>query len=206
MTTKHLPRLYVITPDEVDTQRLLGQLELALKGGAALVQYRNKKADVALRLEQAQAIHRLCREHDVPLIINDHLDLALQINAEGLHLGGDDGDLVAARAALGPDKWLGASCYNRLELAQQALAAGASYVAFGAMFSSSTKPNAVVAEMAVLTQAQGLFNCPICAIGGITAENIGQVRAAGADWVAVIGSVFQATDIAAATQNLVAGL
>lgn len=206
MKTKHQPRLYVITPDEVDTQRLLGQLELALKGGAGLVQYRNKKADTALRLEQAQAIHRLCRKYAVPLIINDHLDLALQINAEGLHLGGDDGDLVAARAALGPNKWLGASCYNRLELAQQALAAGASYVAFGAMFSSSTKPNAVVAEMAVLNQAQESFHCPICAIGGITAENIGQVRAAGADWVAVIGGVFQATDIAAATQNLVAGL
>lgn len=206
MKTKHQPRLYVITPDEVDTLRLLGQLELALKGGAGLVQYRNKKADSALRLEQAQAIQRLCREYDVPLIINDHLDLALQIDAEGLHLGGDDGDLVAARVALGPDKWLGASCYNRLELAQQALAAGASYVAFGAIFSSSTKPNAVVAEMAVLSQAQDLFNCPICAIGGITAENIGQVRAAGADWVAVIGGVFQATDITAATQKLVASL
>lgn len=206
MKTKHLPRLYVITPDEVDTQRLLGQLELALKGGATLVQYRNKKADAALRLEQAQAIHRVCQQYAVPLIINDHLDLALQIDAEGLHLGGDDGDLMAARAALGPDKWLGASCYNRLELAQQAVAAGASYVAFGAMFSSSTKPNAVVAEMSTLSQAQQSFDCPICAIGGITADNISQVRAAGADWVAVIGGVFQATDIAAATQNLVAGL
>lgn len=206
MRPEHRPRLYAITPDENDTPRLLAQVEQALAGGASILQYRNKTASPSLRLEQAQAIQTLCQRYDVPLIINDHLDLAIAINADGLHLGGDDGDIAAARAALGPSKWLGASCYNRLELAHAAVAAGANYVAFGAMFSSKTKPNAIVASLDLLTEAQQQLDCPICAIGGIKTTNIGQVRAAGADWVAVIGGIFQATDIVAATQKLVACL
>lgn len=203
MRPDHRPRLYAITPDENDTPRLLAQVDQTLAGGASILQYRNKAASPSLRLEQAQAIQTLCQRYAVPLIINDHLDLALALNADGLHLGGDDGDITAARSALGPKKWLGASCYNRLELAHTAVAAGANYVAFGAMFSSKTKPNAVVASLALLTAARQQLDCPICAIGGITVNNIGQVRAAGADWIAVVGSVFQAVDIQMSTQTLV---
>lgn len=203
MRPEHHPRLYAITPDQNDTPRLLAQVEQALSGGASILQYRNKTASATLRLEQAQAIQTLCQRYAVPLIINDHLDLAIAINADGLHLGGDDGDIAAARTVLGPAKWLGASCYNRLELAHAAVAARANYVAFGAMFSSKTKPNAVVASLDLLMQARQQLDCPICAIGGITAENIGQVRAAGADWIAVVGGIFQADNIQTSTQTLV---
>lgn len=206
MRPDHRPRLYAITPDENDTPRLLAQVGQVLAGGASILQYRNKTASPTLRLEQALAIQTLCQRYDVPLIINDHLDLAIAINAEGLHLGGDDGDIAAARAALGPTKWLGASCYNRLELAHTAVAAGANYVAFGAMFRSKTKPNAAVASLDLLTDARQQLDCPICAIGGITSENIGQVRVAGADWIAVVGSIFQAENIQTSTQTLVGAM
>ena len=139
-----LPRgLYAITPDEPDTERLLALVQAALNGGAAIVQYRNKAAATKLRHEQALALQRICRAAGVPLIVNDDLEIALAIDADGLHLGGEDGDLAAARSRLGPDKLLGASCYNRLELAIEARDLGADHVAFGAMYISSTKPGAI---------------------------------------------------------------
>lgn len=191
--------LYAITPDEPDTQRLLRRVEPVLDAGSCLLQYRNKSADAALRFEQADALLRLCRAHNVPLIVNDDWRLAAAIGAEGTHLGEDDGEIAAARAALGPDAIIGASCYDELGRAHAAVAAGASYVAFGAFFPSSTKPAARHASVELLRDAAAL-NVPRVAIGGITPENAHVLVEAGADLLAVIGGVFEADDPAAATR------
>ena len=184
--------LYAVTPDTLNTQLLCEKVAAALQGGASMVQYRNKAADAGLRLRQASALLALCRSHSVPLIINDHLDLCAQIDADGLHLGATDCDLGAARRLLGDAKILGASCYNQLDLAVKAEAAGASYVAFGACFSSQTKPNATKADLSLF---QTILNIPKVAIGGITLENAPQVIAAGANSIAVVGALFGADDI-----------
>ena len=194
--------LYAITPDLADTDELLRRVTEAVRGGARVLQYRNKAANPELRAVQAHALQALCRASGVPLIINDHLDLALAVGAAGVHLGGDDGSLAAARAALGPHRLLGASCYDRIELAQAALAAGADHVAFGSFFASPIKPGAVRPPVALITQARQRFGVPVVAIGGITAGNAPQLIAAGADAVAVISAVFSAPDIAGAAHQL----
>ncbi|HEY9104483.1 thiamine phosphate synthase [Chitinimonas sp.] len=188
-----LPRgLYAITPDWNNTEQLLAAVSAVLDGGAKVLQYRNKRADKHLRREQAGALLALCRPRGVPLIINDHLDLAEAIDADGLHLGGDDGALAEARAVLGPAKHLGASCYNQLLLAETALAEGASYVAFGAAYVSGTKPDAVQAPLALYKAATTSLPCPVVAIGGITPANAGVLLAAGVGNLAVIGALFDA--------------
>lgn len=186
--------LYAITPDLADTALLCERVQASLDGGAALIQYRNKSAAASLRKTQAQALLQLCRRHGVPLVINDHLDLCLDIDADGLHLGGDDGDIVQARQALG-DKLLGISCYDRFDLAQAAKHQGADYVAFGSCFASGTKPAAVRAPLPLLTRAACELALPVVAIGGITLHNAAQAIDAGADSVAVIGALFEAADI-----------
>lgn len=193
--------LYAITPDIADTHDLLLRSRAALNGGARVLQYRNKTASPGLRHEQAQALQALCREFAVPLIINDYLDLALAVDAAGLHLGGDDGDIAAARARLGPGKLLGASCYDRIELAQQAVAAGADHVAFGSFFASSIKPDAVRPPLDLIGRAKNEFRLPVVAIGGITPHNAPRLIAAGVDAVAVISAVFTAPDVAAAARE-----
>jgi thiamine-phosphate pyrophosphorylase len=193
--------LYAITPDTLNTQQLCLKVEQALQGGASVVQYRNKAADTSLRLHQATALLALCRSFNVPLIINDHLDLCTQIDADGLHIGATDCDLGAARRLLGADKILGASCYNRLDLAIKAEAEGASYAAFGACFSSATKPNAVNAPLTLFAQAKQKMNIPLVAIGGITLENTPQVLQAGASAIAMVGALFGADDITATSQQ-----
>jgi len=182
--------LYAITPDMADTQQLLVQVERVLRGGAALLQYRNKLASPALRFQQAAALLTLCREHAVPLIINDHVHLALEIGADGVHLGGEDGEVAAARALLGESAMIGASCYNRLDLAHKAKAQGADYVAFGACFLSSTKPAALRAPLELFASARREVGLPMVAIGGITPENLQQVMVAGADSIAMISAIF----------------
>ncbi len=193
--------LYAITPDIADTDTLLLRTRAALSGGARVLQYRNKSASPALRSNQAQALQQLCAEFSVPLIINDHLELALAVDAAGLHLGGDDGDIAAARAQLGPHKLLGASCYDRIELAQMAIAAGADHIAFGSFFASSVKPDAVRPPLDLITRAKKQFRLPVVAIGGITPHNAPQLIAAGVDAVAVISAVFTAPDVAAAARE-----
>ena len=191
-----LPRgLYAITPDEPDTERLLALVQAALNGGAAIVQYRNKAAAAELRHEQALALQRICRAAGVPLIVNDDLEIALAIDADGLHLGGEDGDLAAARSRLGPDKLLGASCYNRLELAIEARDLGADHVAFGAMYISSTKPGAIRAPLELFGQATASVGLPAVAIGGITLDNTPPLIRAGAHAAAVISALFNAPDV-----------
>jgi thiamine-phosphate pyrophosphorylase len=194
---RRLAGLYAITPDEANTEILVRKLGQALSGGATAVQYRNKTASPELRFEQARALAALCRESGVPFIINDDLALALTLDADGAHLGADDGDLADARLRLGQGKLLGASCYNRLELAEAAVRAGADYLAFGSVFSSSTKPGAVRAPLTLFAEARRRFSLPLVAIGGITLQNAHQAFAAGADAVAVISAVFDAGDIAA---------
>ena len=188
--------LYAITPDEPDTDVLVRKVGQALRGGASWVQYRNKIAHPELRLEQGRALAALCRAAGAAFIVNDDLRLALELGADGLHLGADDGDLAEARRRLGQGKLLGASCYNRIELAQAAAKAGVDYLAFGSVFSSGTKPGAVRAPLAIFAEARRSFALPLVAIGGITLQNVSQVFAAGADAVAVISAVFAAGDIA----------
>lgn len=193
--------LYAITPDLVDTADLLRKVEAALSGGARVLQYRNKVADPALRLEQARALARLCRTYRVPLIINDYLDLALAVEAEGLHIGADDGSIAEARARLGPDKILGVTCYRKIENALEAARLEASYVAFGGFFASPVKGGSGGAPMAILGEAKRQTGLPVVAIGGITADNAPQLVRAGADSVAVITAVFGAADIEAAARR-----
>jgi thiamine-phosphate pyrophosphorylase len=193
--------LYAITPDTFNTEVLCEKVTSVLQGGATLVQYRNKAANASLRLRQATALLALCRSFNVPLIINDHLDLCAQIDADGLHLGATDCDLGAARRLLGEHKILGASCYNRLDLVVQAEAAGASYAAFGACFSSDTKPEAVNAPFSIFAEAKQKTSIPLVAIGGITLENATQAIDAGASAIAVVGALFDAENIAATSQQ-----
>lgn len=189
--------LYAVTPDIADTGELLQRAEQALLGGIRLMQYRNKTAGAALRREQALGLLGLCRQHGVPLVINDDLALALDIGADGAHLGREDGDLAAARAALGPGKLLGVSCYDEMERAREAGRNGADYIAFGSFFASPTKPAAVRAPLTLLAEARNELGLPVCAIGGITLQNAPQLIAAGADLLAVITDLFEAPDIAA---------
>jgi len=167
----------------------------ALLGGVRLVQYRNKSAAPDLRRHQATELLDLCRAHGARLIINDDLPLALALEAHGVHLGRDDGDLPAARAALGPDKLLGISCYADLDCAASAVAAGADYLAFGSMYASATKPGAPRAPLTLLGEARR-YGLPIAAIGGISLSNAGQTLTAGADLLAVVSDLFRVADIA----------
>jgi thiamine-phosphate pyrophosphorylase len=178
--------LYAITPELPD---MAERVRAALEGGIALLQYRRKRRD----LDEAREIAALAKRFAVPLIVNDDVELALEIGAQGAHLGGEDGDLAVARRRLGA-RILGASCYNDAERARRAVAAGADYVAFGSVFASPTKPEAVRAPLALFATDLGV---PLCAIGGITLENAPQAIAAGADLVAVISDLFDAQDIAA---------
>lgn len=197
--TRMPPRgLYLLTPDEPDTSRLLARVRAVL-GQAVLLQYRNKAAGDALRREQATALLPLCRDAGIPLVVNDDWRLAAEIGADGAHLGEADGALREARTALGAAAILGASCYDDITRAQAAAAAGASYLAFGAFFPSPTKPNARQAGLGLLADA-ARSGLPRVAIGGITPDNARPLIAAGADLVAVVSGVFDASDPGAAAR------
>lgn len=189
--------LYAITPDIADSDALVRKVEQALKAGVAMLQYRNKALSKDRRLLQAKELAALARGYGVPFIVNDELDIALSVGANGAHLGKNDGDLAAARAKL-PGRILGASCYADLESARTAVRQGADYIAFGSVFPSSTKPGATRAPLSLFAHDLGV---PLCAIGGITVENAPALIAAGASLLAVISDLFDAPDIAArATQ------
>lgn len=189
--------LYLVTPDCDDTSLLCAQVSQAVQGGVSLVQYRHKTASDALRLAQATALLAICRQANIPLLINDHVALAAELDADGVHVGQHDSAIATARAVLGPQKIIGASCYNRFELAEQAQAAGADYVAFGACYLSSTKPDAPRATPTLFTQAKQSLSVPLVGIGGITLDNARPLLEAGADALAVITDIFQSADIAA---------
>ncbi|CAH0203617.1 Thiamine-phosphate synthase [Massilia sp. Bi118] len=186
--------LYLVTPDWEDTGRLLDVTAQALDAGAALVQYRNKTASAALRREQAGALLALCRSHGRPLLINDHVDLCLQLDADGVHVGGTDATVAAVRAALGPSRIVGASCYGELALAQAAQQAGASYVAFGGFYPSRVKVYEVSTPLHIVAQARAQLRVPVVVIGGMTVENARPLVGLGAEMVAAISSVYLAPD------------
>ena len=196
--------LYLVTPNWDDTGRLLAATEAGLRGGAALVQYRHKDADANLRREQGAALLALCRRYRVPFVVNDHLDLCLALDADGVHLGGADGDLAQARQVLGPAKIVGASCYGELALAAAAEHAGASYVAFGGFYPSPVKQYSFVTQPALLDAARAVVALPVVVIGGMTPANAAPLVARGADMVAAISSVYAAADAQAAAQAFAA--
>ncbi|MGE5524302.1 MAG: thiamine phosphate synthase [Rhodospirillaceae bacterium] len=202
--TGRIAGLYAITPDLSDTELLCRQVKAALSGGAAVLQYRNKTAPAALRREQATRVQAICREHSVPLIVNDDVDLAVAIRADGLHLGMDDGPVRVARERIGADMMLGISCYDSLARADAALADGADHIAFGAAFPSRVKPNAVHASMALYAQARARYRVPIVAIGGITLGNAPDLIRAGVDAIAVISALFGAPNIKQAASSFAA--
>ena len=197
----HIRGLYGVTPDEADTQLLLARVRSALEGGMRLLQYRNKVADAVLRRAQASALCALCHEYGAALIVNDDVGLALEVDADGVHLGGEDGSLADARAKIGPHKLLGASCYRNLENGAAAIAAGADYIAFGSFCQSSVKPSALRSPFSLLTEARRAYNVPVVAIGGITPDNAPLLIDAGAQSVAVITALFSAADITAAARE-----
>jgi thiamine-phosphate pyrophosphorylase len=194
--------LYAITPDEIDSSRLERSVRTLFGAAArqcAALQYRNKSAGEAVRLQQARRLAALARASGVPFIVNDDVRLAIAVDADGVHLGRDDGDLGGARAAL-RGKLLGVSCYDSIAAARRAVAAGADYVAFGSVFPSATKPDAVRASLRLFEEAKVLA-VPLVAIGGITPQNAGEVLRAGADALAVISALFDAPDVGARAQE-----
>ena len=202
--TSERPRLrglYAVTPAIADTAALCARVREALAGGAAMIQYRAKDAPRELALEQARGLAALCADAGVPFIVNDSLDLALEVDAGGVHLGRDDVDAREARRRM-PRGLIGVSCYADPERARIAARAGADYVAIGSVFPSSTKPGAVRAQLSLLAEARAVSGLPVVAIGGITARNAGEAIAAGADMVAVISALFDAPDIRAAAREI----
>ncbi len=189
--------LYAITPETADRADLLSRVDAALSGGCRILQYRDKLSAMPERVARARALRELTRRHGTRLLINDDLALCRLVEADGVHLGEDDGNLRAARAILGPDAILGASCYADYAMAERASAAGADYVAFGAVYPSPTKPNARRATVDLFFRAKSGFTVDVCAIGGITLDNAPPLIAAGADLLAVITDLFSAPDIAA---------
>lgn len=201
MRSQEISGLYAITPDLENTNDLLNKVQQALEGRVQLIQYRNKLANEILRRKQAKLLLQLCREYGIPLVINDHLDLAIEIDADGLHVGQDDISVTKARNQFGQDKIIGASCYNNLNLAVQAEKEGADYVAFGAFFSSLTKPNTISVTTNLVDQAKKKISLPIVAIGGIKLANARTVIQGGCAAVAVCNDLFYTENIkATATQ------
>lgn len=197
-----LTGLYAITDSTLTPgEALLPAVAAALRGGARVIQYRDKGADLQRRRDEAAALVALCAAHDALLIVNDDVELAAAVGAAGVHLGRDDPDLRAARRRLGDAAILGVSCYNQLPRAAAAAAAGADYVAFGRFFPSRTKPDAVAAAPELLSAARRAIGLPLVAIGGITPDNGAQLLAAGADLLAVIHAVFGQPDIEAAARR-----
>lgn len=186
--------LYLVTPDWDDTQKMLEVTEAGLRGGAALVQYRHKTASPELRREQAARLQALCRTYGRPFIINDFVELCMELDADGIHVGGTDASVAQVRAALGPAKIVGASCYGSMQLARDAHQAGASYVAFGGFYPSRVKKYEVSTPAEIVAQAKKEIPLPNVVIGGMTQQNSVPLVAQGADMVAVISSVYMVDD------------
>lgn len=193
--------LYALTDSELlPGAQLMTAVEAAIRGGARLVQYRDKSIDAERRAREARGLLELCRGHGVLLVVNDDVELAAAVGADGVHLGKDDGDPAAARVRLGPRALIGVSCYDSLERAVAAARAGADYVAFGSFHASESKPGAVRPPASLLGDARRQLGIPICAIGGITPVNGGALVSAGADMLAVIRGLFAASDVTAAAK------
>lgn len=194
--------LYIVTPDWDDTARMVEATEQALKGGAEIVQYRHKTAGPELRLEQARALQTLCRRYGKPFIINDYVDLCLELDTDGIHVGGMDAPVKKVRAAVGPNKIVGASCYGDLELARHATRDGASYVAFGGFYPSRVKKYPVTTPQNIVSEwKKEMPSMPVCVIGGMNVENAAPLVRLGADMVAVVSGVYFQDDPEAAARE-----
>jgi len=188
--------LYAITDEKlIPGENFIKAVELALQGGARIVQYRDKSADQEKRLQQASALCRLCKHYQAVAIINDDIELAKAVDANGVHLGKDDIAISKARQLLGDNAIIGVSCYNDVSLAITAEQLSADYVALGAMFASSTKPEAVIAGPDIIAKAKQQLSVPVCCIGGITVNNIHLLVQQGADMAAVISDLFSTSSI-----------
>jgi len=195
--------LYAITPDSADLNTLIQKTKSAIEGGAFMVQYRSKIQDRDVKMQQCAAILRLCREYEIPCIVNDDVDMCRILEADGVHLGEKDDNIAEVRHILGEDAIIGSSCYDQLDRAKSAQKEGASYVAFGAMFPTSTKPNAPRATLALLKEAKREIQIPIVAIGGITVNNAHDVIKTGIDAIAVINSLYEAKSIKETAETFV---
>lgn len=194
--------IYAVTPDRPVDDDLLDRVDAALAAGIAVLQYRDKSSDRAARLRGASALRDLCARHGALFVVNDDAALAAQVDADGVHVGREDGGVAAARRAVGPDRLVGASCYASLALAREAAAHGADYVAFGSVFPSRTKPQAVPAPLDLFVAAKRELALPCVAIGGIDARNLDRVAAAGADAAAIVSAVFDPADTGGAVRAL----
>lgn len=195
--------LYAISDETLISEDTFSEtIEAALLGGAKIIQYRDKSNNKNKRLEQANATQSLCRQHNAICIINDDIELAATISADGVHLGKHDSSIEKARQRLGKDIIIGISCYNDITLAIEAEANTADYVAFGAIYPSLTKPDSTNTGLSILTQAKAKLSVPVCAIGGITENNIQDIIQHGADMTAVISSLFSTEDIKKTATNL----
>ena len=194
--------LYAITPDMADLNTLIQKTQSAIEGGAFMVQYRSKIQDHDVKMQQCAAILRLCREYEIPCIVNDDVDMCRSLEADGVHLGEKDDNIAEVRRILGEDAIIGSSCYDQLERAKQAQKEGASYVAFGAMYPTSTKPNAPRATIGLLREANSQIQIPIVAIGGITVNNAHDVIETGVDAIAVINSLYESHSIKETAETL----
>lgn len=194
---------YAITSETICRSQtsLMIAVKQALDGGARLIQYRDKWNDRSTQEQNARSLLDLCRHQCAQLILNDDVELALTAGADGVHLGASDAPLAEARARLGPMAIIGVTCSNSLQRALDAQAGGASYVAFGRFYDSSTKPHAPSAPLELLAQAKARLHIPICAIGGVTPENAAALIARGADMIAAVEGIFGASDIEAAARR-----
>ena len=202
---KRLAGIYLLTPDvgPHPFETVLNVVQQSLDAGVGAIQYRDKTADAAQRLDRASQLVAMTRAAGALLIVNDDVEIATSSGADGVHIGRDDGDLANARRRL-PDQLVGVSCYNEFERARAAIAGGADAVAFGAMYPSVTKPAAVRAPLSLLTNAHAAWRYQsIIAIGGINPDNVATVAAAGADAAAVLDAIFGAKNPASAARELV---
>lgn len=199
-----LTGLYAITDQTLIPERLFAEyVAAALKGGAGIIQYRDKSSDNERRLQQARLCKQLCHQHDAVFIINDDIDLCRQVGADGVHLGKDDTAVLIARESLGDEAIIGISCYDSMQRAIDAEKQGADYVAFGTMFSSPTKPHAPCAGPDMVGEAKKHdLQLALCGIGGITLDNAALAIDKGADMIAVISTLFASKDIEGTARKL----
>jgi len=200
---KKLKGLYAITDAKLMSENLLNMAEQAINGGVTILQYRNKTASITQQEQEARTLCQLCKKNNVLFIVNDDIELATKVNADGVHLGQKDTQINSARKKLGPDKIIGITCHNQIELAQQAQSQGADYIAFGRFYSSLTKPDAPAAKLSLLAEAKKTISIPIVAIGGITSDTAPELLEQGADMLAVIHGIFAQHDVFAASKQFV---
>jgi len=194
--TKTLYGLYAITDEQLmPVSEFKAMAEAALSSGVKIIQYRDKSDDNDKRLSQASALRSLCDLYNATLIINDDIELTLQTNADGVHIGQDDLSIEEARQRLGPNKIIGVSCYNNTCLAEKAIENGADYIAFGSFFGSTIKPDAPKAEIHLISSIKNNHTIPVCCIGGITIDNCNKLLSEKADMLAVISELFSSRNV-----------